>query len=314
MIDLHRLQVLRAVHHHGTVGAAAESLHLTPSAVSQQIRRLSRELGTDLLRPEGRRVRLTSAAHLLLDHADTLNAQWERARADLAAHGGHETGPLRMYGYPTAIAGFLAPAAAGLRDTRPGLRVRITEAEAAACFSLLLADTADLAVVVAGAACPPLDDPRFDQYPLLDEPLDLLVPPGHPLAGRADTELADAAHEPWILPEPGTCDHYHHALAACSAAGFSPRITQHATEWLAVNALVANGLGVALVPRRLPLHAEHSVTRIRLQGEVRPTRRILACVRGGSADHPAIAAGLKALTRVAEETPDPGRPLAPEPV
>lgn len=85
MIDP-RLQMLRMVAHHGTVTAAAQALHYTPSAVSQQLRQLSRELGVELLTPHGRRIRLTSAAWTLLRHADALWAESERARAALAAY------------------------------------------------------------------------------------------------------------------------------------------------------------------------------------------------------------------------------------
>src|SRR4051812_42787370 len=84
MIDLRRLRVLRVLAEHGTVTAAAAALHLTPSAVSHQLRQLGRDLDVDLLSHEGRNVRLTPAARVLLEHADVLNAQWERAKADLA--------------------------------------------------------------------------------------------------------------------------------------------------------------------------------------------------------------------------------------
>lgn len=299
MIDLRRLQILRAVHHHGTVSAAARSLHLTPSAVSQQIRQLARELGVDLLQPDGRRVRLTGAAQVLLTHADTLEAQWEQARADLAAQQGGATGPLRLYGYPTAVASFLAPATARLGTTHPDLDVTVTEAEADVGFGRLLSGEADVTVVIAGAACPPPDDPRFEQRSLVDEPLDLLVPAGHPLAGRELVTLEETAREPWIVAEEGTCDHYHVVVAACIAAGFTPRVVHHAKEWLAIVALVSSGLGVSLIPRMLPLHTEHQVTRLRLTGAVRPTRRILTFVRRGGGEHPAVRHGLTALREAA---------------
>ena len=115
MIDLRRLHMLRAVAYHGTVTDAAASLHLTPSAASQQIRALARELGASLLEPDGRRVRLTPAAYTLLAHADTLAAQWERAQADLHAHTEEITGTLHLCGFPTGVATLLAPAAARLR-------------------------------------------------------------------------------------------------------------------------------------------------------------------------------------------------------
>lgn len=79
MIDLRRLHVLRAVSHYGTVTAAARALHFTPSAASQQIRQLARDLDVDLLEPQGRGVRLTPAAESLLAHADAIEARWDEA-------------------------------------------------------------------------------------------------------------------------------------------------------------------------------------------------------------------------------------------
>jgi DNA-binding transcriptional LysR family regulator len=298
MIDLRRLQVLRAVHHHGTVTSAAESLHLTPSAVSQQIRQLSRDLGVPLLEPEGRRIRLTAAAHLLLEHADALSVRWEQARSELAAHVDGDAGPLRLCGFPSGLAMLLAPAAAYLAKASPDLTVSVTEAEAAECFDRLLADRADLAVLIPTPDSPPRDDPRFDQEPLIDEPQDLLVPAGHPLATREAVTLAEAAGEPWIVPEPGTCDQHHVVVSACIAAGFAPHVAHYATEWVGVSGLVGHGLGVSLVARLVALPGEHAVVRVPLKGNPAPTRRIVTCTRRGARDHPAIARGLDALRAI----------------
>ncbi|MFC3994497.1 LysR family transcriptional regulator [Nocardiopsis sediminis] len=298
MLDLRRLRVLRAVHHHGTVTAAAESLHLTPSAVSQQIRQLSRDLGVPLLEPEGRRIRLTSAAHVLLRHADAMTTRWEEAMADLAAHADGETGPLRMCGYPTGVATLLAPATALLRRVHPAMEVSVTEAEKSESFDLLLAEDADLAVVVPDPGVPPVDDGRFEQRRLVDDPQDLLVPAGHPLAGRASVRLAETAHEDWVVPHLSDCDYGRITQVACAAAGFAPRIVHRVTDWIAVSALVSNGLGVSLVPRLLPIAAEHDIARVRLSGDVRPARSILTVIRSGASRHPAVRRGLKALDQV----------------
>jgi DNA-binding transcriptional LysR family regulator len=299
MIDLRRLQVLRAVHHHGMVTSAAAALHLTPSAVSQQIRQLSRDVGVPLLEPHGRRVRLTAAAHVLLDHADALYVRWEAAEAELAAHVEGAAGPLRLCGFPSGLTGLLAPVAARLAKTHPDLAVSVAEAEAADCFDRLLTDQADLAVVIPTPAGPAPNDPRFDQAPLLDEAEDLLVPAGHRLATREAVRLVEAAGDPWITPEPGSCDQHHVVVSACIAAGFTPHVAHYATEWPAVSALVAHGLGVALIPRLAALPAEHTVVRVPLRGNPTPTRRILTCTRRGARRHPVIAAGLDALGEVA---------------
>jgi DNA-binding transcriptional LysR family regulator len=301
-IDLRRLHVLRLVHRYGTVTAAAEALRLTPSAVSHQIRQLARETGTPLLEPDGRRVRLTQAGHTLVAHADLLHAGWERARADLAAQGAGTTGVLRLCGFPTAVAGLLAPAAQRLSDTAPRLSVEITEVEVAEGFDLVLAGDVDIAIVVPTPDGPPLDDAKYDQQPLLEDPLDLLVPAAHPLADRTGVTLNDAAEQPWIVPAPGI-DFHSLVLAACAAAGFTPKITHHVKDGVAISALVSRGLGLAIVPRLAPLPAHHGVVRIPLPGKPPPTRQLLTCTRRGSQDHPAIARGLAALRDVSRDLP-----------
>jgi len=103
-IDPRRLRVLREVGLRGTVTSAASGLHLTPSAVSQQIAALSRDLGVPLLEKTGRGVRLTGQAQVILTHATVVQAQFERARADLAAFADGRTGQVSVAGFATGIA------------------------------------------------------------------------------------------------------------------------------------------------------------------------------------------------------------------
>ncbi|MGW3469624.1 LysR family transcriptional regulator [Saccharopolyspora sp. NPDC000995] len=297
MIDS-RLRMLQLVAKHGTVTAAAQALHYTPSAVSYQLRQLAAELGVELVVPQGRRIRLTSAARALLRHAELLFAQWERAQADLAALADEPGGTVTLCGFSTAATHLLPPAAAELRDSFPNLRVRLIEAEPARCFDLLLAGDADLALVIVTADTPPLSDSRFDQLPLLDDPLDLVTPAGHPLAARPVVTLADAANESWIVGRPDST--YHHlVITACMAAGFSPDIAHYADEWDTGTAMVAHGFGVILVPRLARLHREWPVARIRLHGEPTPARRILAVTRSGGRANRTIARVHEAITKTA---------------
>ncbi|GAB2886808.1 LysR family transcriptional regulator [Streptomyces deserti] len=296
MIDLRRLHVLRAVAHYGTVTAAARALHFTPSAASQQIRQLARDLGVDLLEPQGRGVRLTPAAESLLAHADAIQARWEQAELDLRADHGTPTGPLRVTGFPVAVSVLLAPLAVRLGERYPRLSVRITEAGVPGSFDLLFEGEADLAVVEATPHNPPLSDARFDQQPLLDDPFDLVVPEGHPLAGRARVDLAEAARESWIAPVPESpCR--PHVMSACGAAGFTPDVVHHALDWNVTAHLVAHRLGIALIPRLAQLTPHLPITRVRCTGN--PHRKLLTCTRGGGHARPAVAVALRELRELA---------------
>ncbi len=297
MIDS-RLRILQVVAEHGTVTAAAQALNYTPSAVSYQLKQLAAEVDAKLLVPSGRGIRLTHAARVLLRHTERLQEQWERARAEVAAADTEPTGQITLCGFSTAASRLLPPAAAGLRDAYPQLTVRIIEAEPDRCFDLLLSQEADLALLVVTADSPPMTDRRFDQRPLLDDPLDLVVPQGHPLTGRRRVTLADAAAEPWIVGAPGTT--YHQlVLAACMSAGFTPDIAHYADEWDTGTALVAHGFGVILVPRLARLRDDSPVARIPLHGEPAPARRIMSVTRLGAREIPTLTHAVDTITETA---------------
>jgi DNA-binding transcriptional LysR family regulator len=301
MFDLRRLHVLRVVHQLGTITAAAESLHLTPSAVSQQLRQLAHELDVPLLEPDGRRVRLTPAAHTLLRHADDLAARWEQARGDLQAAATRPTAPLRLAGFTSSLCTLVVPAVERLRAREPDIPLRVIQVETASAFGRLLTGDVDIAVTLPDQGGLPRDDPRFEQEPLLDEPQDLLVPHDHRLARMGPVPLEEVAHEDWVLPAPGTCDHYEISAAACAAAGFTPKAVHEAMDWPGVAAIVAAGLGVCLKPRFVRIPAELPVVPVPLAGPSAPHRRILTCTRRGSREQPHIALGLGALREAAAD-------------
>ncbi|MBR8744201.1 LysR family transcriptional regulator [Nocardiopsis sp. MG754419] len=298
MIDLRRLRILRAVAHHGTVTAAAESLHFTPSAASQQIRQLARELDVTLLEPQGRGVRLTAAARSLLEHADTIQALWEQAEIEMRDLGVVPAGPLRVAGFPVALARLLAPMAVSLLSEYPRLDVRILEAEPGPSLDLLFRGDIDLAIVESSPTAPPLSDTRFAQSPLLLDPLDLVVADTHPLADRDAVPLVETAQETWVLPPPGTTCHAH-AMTACGAVGFTPQGRHQAQSWASVASLVAGGLGIALVPRLADLSPDLPVRRVPLRGVPAPARQLLVFTRAGARGHPAIAAAVTELEHIA---------------
>ena len=303
MID-HRLHVLRMLARHGTVTATAEALHYTPSAVSAQLRSLSEQLGVALLVPDGRGVKLTSAGRILLSHADGLYERWEQIRAEMITGADEIVGELRMCGFSTAAAALLPPVAARLLRTYPHLGVRIIEAGPAECFDLLLADEADVAVVVATLEIPPTTDPRFDQQPLLNDPLDLLLSINHPLAKRDSVSFHEVAAERWIVDRVGRP--YHQLfMTACATAGFVPTIAHEAVEWETAAALVGAELGAALIPRLARIPAGYPVVRVPLHGDPSPSRHVLTGIRRGSRGLPVVAEAIRALEDVAHELGHP---------
>ncbi|WP_447004946.1 LysR family transcriptional regulator [Saccharothrix isguenensis] len=300
MIDPRRLRVLRALADHGTVTAAAQALHLTPSAVSQQLAALESEVGHPLLRRRGRRVSLTAAGELLVGHANAVAAELERAQATLAAFTSGTTGPVEVGSFASAITQVVAPALAALRVSAPGVTLRVRDVEGHASVPLLLDGEIDLAITEEYRLR--TDDRRLTRFPLYTEPFDVVLPPGHRLAGRsdaadvdpadvdpadvdpadvdvADVDLADLADDDWVVTLPGNPVRDVVQLA-CEHAGFAPRITHTSDDFRAIDALVRAGAGVALVPR-------NAVRGVPVRGTA-PLRRVVAAVRRGSEEHPLI--------------------------
>lgn len=298
-LDLRRLKVLREVERCGTVSAAASSLHLTASAVSQQMAGLSRELGVPLLERNGRGVRLTGQARVLLEHADVVQEQVRRVHADLVAFGDGRVGQVRIGSLSTGISAVVAPALARLRQTRPGLQVQVTESEPPSSFDRLEAGDLDLIIACDYRDAPPRHDRRFHRVDLITDRMDAVLPAGHPLAGPG-LALGDLSGQVWVSSAPhDPCSIIMHAV--CSGAGFSPDVKHFCTEWDAMAALVAAGAGVALIPRLAQPLRQPGLAVCPVAGA---SRLVFAAVRSGAQADPAVAQALATLVAVAAERPD----------
>ena len=122
MIDPRRLRVLQAVATHGSVATAAEALHLTPPAVSQQLLALERETGASLIDRSGRQVTLTAAGRLLAGHGERIAAQLRQAERDLADLTGQVAGPVRLAAFQSVMGPLVAPALRILAADHPAVR------------------------------------------------------------------------------------------------------------------------------------------------------------------------------------------------
>ncbi|WP_280500734.1 LysR family transcriptional regulator [Nocardia farcinica] len=292
MLDLRRLRLLRELAHRGTIAAVADALSYTPSAVSQQLTALEREAGRPLLIRTGRRVELTPAGRLLVEHAETLLADMERARAALARHDSVLAGTVRLGAFTTALPTLVLPALAALARSAPDLAVDITEVDPAEVPNLLRGGRLDLALVHEYDYVPSALGAGLDLEPLLVEAVHLACP----ASWNPDREitLGDHAESRWILANPGTLCHTM-AVRTCRAHGFEPRVAHHIDDFAAVLRLVAAGAGVALVPH---LGVDHLPAGVRLAA-LPVGRRTRIAYRRGSADQPLFAAVAAELHRAA---------------
>lgn len=311
MFDLRRVRMLREVASRGTISAAADALHLTPSAASQQLAALEKEVGRPLLEPAGRSVRLTPAARLLLRRADSIFAEIERLDADFAAAERGAAGTLRVGSFATGVIALVAPAAAAVLAERPALDVHVAEDEPGRGLDLLDRHELDLIISMESIHAPRPDDPRYEREDLLDDPMDAVLPVDHPLLRGRDgahdaLPLAALALESFVMPP----EHWSCAevlRGGCQVAGFTPRAAHSAGDWAAGLALVRAGLGVAMLPRMAEIVPPDGVVVVPV--DPAPVRHIIAVTRRGAQDHPVVSAMLTELRAVAAR-----RTRRPEPV
>ncbi|SDG43963.1 DNA-binding transcriptional regulator, LysR family [Sinosporangium album] len=298
MLDLNRLKALHAVSVYGSVGAAAEALRVTPSAISQQLAKLERETGATLIERNGRGVRLTDAAGVLADHADRILALVETAEADFEALRGTVVGKLVMSAFPTAARGLAPGALKLLKERHPDLLVHFHEREPERQVREVLRGELDLVVVQDWLNRPMAMPEGLSRAALIDDVADAFIPADHPLANEPEIRLAELHGERWISSSPGTVCH-DWLVFTLRSSEVEPEITCMVDEYPTQLALVAAGQGCAIIPRLGRDFVPEGVRVVPILP--RPTRRIYALWRTESARRPAIRAAVDALRRVAAE-------------
>lgn len=285
--DLHRLRLLRELHHRGTIAAVAGALDYSPSSVSEQLGLLESEVGVPLLERVGRRVRLTEQAEILVDHTEAILARLDAAEADVAASAGEVRGRLRIAAFQTATLALVPPALARLRAGHPGLEVHVSQMEPEVALPGLAVRDFDLVIAEHYPGSAPMATAGLSVEDLLLDPLRLAVPAG------MDVRASHAAA--WVMEPLGTPAR-EWAMAACRAAGFEPDVRFETTDLLIHIRLVEQGLAVGFVPDLAWMGRAPTVRLLDLGAAV-PARRVVTICREGRAGHPAIRACREALVR-----------------
>jgi len=304
MLNLERLRTLHAVATHGSLIAAAQALNVTTSAVSQALSKLEEEVGERLLERRGRSVGLTDAATLLSDHAARALSMLAEAEAELDARKGLVAGQLTLGAFATAVRGLAPAVLRRMHLAYPDLQVTLHEMEASDSIPLLERGGLDL-VVAQDWVNAPLGLPEgLAKAPLLDDVADIALPRGHRLAGRRTIALEDLAGEPWITWPLGSICH-DWLMQTLRRHGHDPLVRHTALEYATQLALVAAGLGAAVLPRlgRGPVPSGVRIV------SVTPTlhRHVYAIWRADASRRTAITAAVKAFTEVAAAMGDGDR-------
>jgi DNA-binding transcriptional LysR family regulator len=299
-LDAHRLAVLREVARAGSFAGAAAALRHTPSAVSQQIAALERGAGVTLVERSTRGVTFTDAGRALLATADAIHAELQVAAQRLRALNADGPQALTVVTFPSAGEPLLAPALSAMTAAADShIEITVIEAEPAEALGAIRDGRADLALVyhfhtTQAPRAWPAAAGLGTYIPLVADHLRLLVPAGHPLAGRPSVGLAEFAGERWIQGWGDTGD-LTDMLAALS--GFHPHVACRSSDYRFMSALVGAGVGVALVPS-LALTGSPQVRD--LQVTPQPTRYIGAYLPRRHQPNPAaerLLAALRALTK-----------------
>lgn len=297
-MDVALLSVLRELAERGSVTAVAAATHRTPSAVSQQLRTLQEQAGTALVERHGRGVRLTAAGEFLARSAIGVDTAIAEAEAAWEAFRGGASGTVRMTMFPSAAELLLPGLLTRMRALR-GVELRVADLDVPESDFPGHAADHDLVVGHRSDGVPPADRSRLDTVPLLREPLDVAVPLGHPLAGRERVGVEEVIGDTWV----GVPDDYpigRVLVAMAARAEVVPRVAFRSIHLTVLEALVAAGHGIALMPRYTSRTRAAGRFHLAVLADVRAGRRIEALVRPDRAVRPAVRTVLEAL--VAEAT------------
>lgn len=290
-LDPRRLLVFREVVRAGSISAGARRLGWTQPAVSQHLAALERAAGMPLLLRGPRGVEPTEPGRALMAHADAVAARLADASAELAAFADRATGRVRVAAFPSGAAVVLPPALRRLAEAHPAMRVDLVEAEPPQALDLVRAGDADLGLVFDYGST---DEPAGDLVvvPVGSDATRLVLPHDHRLAGASGpTDLGDLADDTWVAGCP-RCS--AHLVEAAGAAGFVPDVRHTTDDYVLAQALVAQGLGVTLLPETALQAYRHPDVVVRPARRTRARRHHLVH-RPGAQHLPAVAAVVAAL-------------------
>ncbi|HWH96681.1 MAG TPA: LysR family transcriptional regulator [Baekduia sp.] len=273
--DVRRLRVLRAVAEHGSFAAAAAELRYTPSAISQQVAALEREVGAVLVERGPRGTRLTQAGAVLDRHAAIVLGQLAAARAELDDLARLRGGAVRLAAFESAWTALVPAAVSRYRARFPDVELHLAEEDPVEAVAAVRAGACDVAVVFEPNGADPggAGPEGLARTAIGRDPLWAVLPAGHALAGEPAIALRALAAERWVAP---TASCAGVVRGACAAAGFEPDVVFSSADYGAVQGFVAAGAGVALVPFLALTGHERAVARP--LGGPTPPARVLAAI------------------------------------
>ncbi|MEV5412021.1 LysR family transcriptional regulator [Thermopolyspora sp. NPDC052614] len=292
MLDIRRLSLICEFARRGSIAATAAALGYTPSAVSQQLATLEREAGTALLDRTSRSAELTEAGRRLVAHAERILALVEEAESDLSAHASTPSGRVVVTAFPTAAVAFAPAVARALRRHRE-LTLRLRQSRSGRGIREVQSGEVDIALVDDWYGRSRTQE-NLQVFPLLRDPLVLVVPRRHPMADpQVPLDLYALRDEPWMATPDGEPSRLAVDRLLADVGGAQP-VAWEFEGLSTILGLVAKGLGIAAVPA-LALAAGVRGIAVRALPGSPISREVQAVVRPSSLHRPSVAATLRAI-------------------
>lgn len=294
-MDLRQLRQFVAVAEERSFRRAAERLHVSQPPLSVAVQRLEADIGVQLLERDRHGVRVTPAGEAFLQEArrTLAHAQLSVEIAQRAASG--KLGTLRLSFVPSAGLAVVPQLLRAFRRDHPDVKLILAGETTSQQMASLLQGSVDIGLVV-----PPLDEARGLRVKLLlQEEVMLAVPGDHALAGARRVQLKDLANESFVgFPVKEGPGFESVLMAACQDCGFIPRLTQTASQMQTILALVAGGMGVALVPHAMAAVRMENVSYVQVRKRHAPVRYGLGLASSPGNPNPALNAFLAVAERV----------------
>ncbi|MEQ3553330.1 LysR family transcriptional regulator [Pseudonocardia nematodicida] len=243
-MELRWLEAFVAVAEELHFGRAADRLGIAQSPLSQTVRRLERELDTSLFDRSTRSVALTPAGHALLPHVRRAFGELELGREAARAVDGLVHGTVAI-GFSGALNHHtLSPLTRAVRARYPGITLALT-GRVMTDGGVVQVERGELDIAFVGL---PIDPSPLASRLVAREPLGVVLPVDHPLAGRPEIDLADLSGDPFVsTPVSAGSALQRLAVEACARAGFRPEVVQETSDPFLILTLVSAGVGVALM-------------------------------------------------------------------
>lgn len=291
-MDINKLAALRELSLRKTMIEVAKNLHLSPSAVSQQIAQLENEVGIQLIERRGRGVELTIAGERLVHHANRIFYELETARSEMQFLKKEVAGILRVAAFPSIAAALLPATFASLRSVHPQLQVNFEEMEPEEALTSIRGWQTDIALIDDLNTPPGLLDSNIALIPIMDDVFNVVLPQEHALASKKRITFSELSGEHWVM-DTASMTYTDMLNAACKKAGYHPNIIARCKGVEVTLALIRGGYAIAILPELRTRHSPEGVSVRQVYPEIR--RKIFVIYRKSEKKNPLIRAFLTSL-------------------